>query len=109
MGEERVTRDEPMAKERLRRRLEASVLGIAHPRPRGRDPSGQHQGPMPLAGADFLSMRRVLVLHFQPIRFDRFDRVRESRTSGVGACQTISNPESSDFFVSGWSPGETLG
>ena len=42
--------------------------------PRGRDPSGQHQGSRPLAGADFLSMRRVLALHFQPIRFARFDK-----------------------------------
>ena len=76
--------------------------------PRGRDPSGQHQGsrlpssspglpglfkchvtifPLTkwiggsgdedarlLARADFLSMRRVLALHFQPIRFAKFHK-----------------------------------
>ena len=42
--------------------------------PRGRDPFGQHQGSRPLVGAEFLSMRRVLTLHFQPIKFTRFNK-----------------------------------
>ena len=37
------------------------------------DPIGQHQGSRPFAGPDFLSMRRILVLYYQPIRFARFD------------------------------------
>lgn len=38
--------------------------------PRARDPFGQRQESGPLAGTNFLSMRRVLVLYSQPIRFD---------------------------------------
>ena len=40
---------------------------------RGHDHFGQHQGWRPLAGPDFLSMPRVLILYFQPIRFSRID------------------------------------
>ena len=47
--------------------------------PRGRDHFGQHQESRPLARADFLNMRRVLVLHFQPIRFARFDKESVNR------------------------------
>ena len=60
--------------------LAAVVIALINPRilvspvvvPRGRDPFGQHQRSRPLAGHDFLSMRRVLVWYFQPIRFARF-------------------------------------
>ena len=41
--------------------------------PRAHDPFGQHQGSRPLAGPEFLNMRRSLVLYFQPIKFVRFD------------------------------------
>ena len=47
--------------------------------PRGRDPSGQHQGSRPLAGPDFLSMHKIFVLYFQPIRFARFDNKSMNR------------------------------
>ena len=41
--------------------------------PRAHDPSGLCQESRALAGPDFLSMRRVLVSYYQPIRFARFD------------------------------------
>ena len=41
--------------------------------PRAHDPSGLWQESRALAGPDFLSMRRVLVSYYQPIRFARFD------------------------------------
>ena len=46
------------------------------------DPSGQQEGSRPLAGPDFLSMRRALVWFFQPIRFDN-----KSVNHGGGAGQ----------------------
>ena len=57
----------------MRSALFSSVLLHIILVPRGRNPFGQHQGLRPLAGADFLSMRRILALNFQPIRFARFD------------------------------------
>ena len=39
--------------------------------PGGCDPFNQHQGSRPLAGG---GMCKVLTLHFQPIRFARFDK-----------------------------------
>ena len=39
----------------------------------GRAPFGQHKESRPLAGSDFLSMRREFVSHSQPIRFIRLD------------------------------------
>ena len=39
--------------------------------PRAHDHSNLRQGSRALAGPDFLSMRRVFVSCFQPIRFDR--------------------------------------
>ena len=41
--------------------------------PRAYNPSGLWLGSRALACPDFLSMRRVFVSHFQPIRFARFD------------------------------------
>ena len=41
--------------------------------PRAHDPSGLWQESRTLAGPDFLSMRRVSVSYYQPIRFARFD------------------------------------
>ena len=41
--------------------------------PRARAPFGQHQESPPLAGSDFLNMRREFVLYCQPIRFVRLD------------------------------------
>ena len=41
--------------------------------PRAHDPSGLWQESRALARPDFLSMRRVLVSYYQPIRFARFD------------------------------------
>ena len=52
--------------------------------PRGRASFGQHQESRPLAGADFLSMRFVFSAD-QSCKIWR--KVRETRTSGVGADQ----------------------
>ena len=41
--------------------------------PRAHDPSGLWQESRALAAPDFLSMRRVLVSYYQPIRFAGFD------------------------------------
>ena len=41
--------------------------------PRAHDLSGLRQRSRALAGPDFLSMRRVLVSYYQPIRFAKFD------------------------------------
>ena len=41
--------------------------------PRAHDPSGLWQESRALAAPDFLSMRRVLVSYYEPIRFARFD------------------------------------
>ena len=40
---------------------------------KGCAPFGQHQESRPLAGSDFLSIRREFVLYSQPIRFVRVD------------------------------------
>ena len=47
--------------------------------PRAHDPSGLWQELRALAGPDFLSMRRVLVSYYQPIRFARFDGTSVNR------------------------------
>ena len=39
----------------------------------------QHQGLGPLARPDYLSMRRVIILYIQPIRFARFDNESMNR------------------------------
>ena len=51
--------------------------------PRAHNPSGQHKGSRALAGADVLSMSRVLLLHFQPIRIARFDSESVNRALPV--------------------------
>ena len=58
-------------------------------RPKRHDLSGQHQGPRP-AEADILSMRRVIVLHCQPIRFARFDK--ESVNRGLSVWEEVLEP-----------------
>ena len=67
----------------MRRVIKFYILSILLPRTD--DPSSLWQRSRPLAGADFLSMRRVFVSYSQPIRFAR--EVRESRTFGVGPSQ----------------------
>ena len=52
--------------------------------PRGRDRFGHHQKSRPLVGAHiFFCVRRVLVLHFQPIRFTRFEKDSVNRGLSV--------------------------
>ena len=60
-----------------------------HSRPQSHDPSGLWQESRALAGPDFLSMRRVLVSYYQPIRFARFDGKSVNR--GLPAIEANNN------------------
>ena len=53
--------------------------------PRGRDAFGQHKKLRHLDGPDFLSMHKVFMLYFKPIRIARFDN--ESVNHGLPALE----------------------
>ena len=52
-------------------------------RDQSHDPFGQHQASRPLTGPDIFSMRRVLVLYFQPIGFVRLTMSPSQRSQSL--------------------------
>jgi len=61
-------------------KLEISVILI----PRSRASFGQHQESRPLAGSNFLRVRRVFLSYSQPIRFVRIDSEHEQSDGKSG-------------------------
>ena len=57
--------------------------------PRGCAPFGQHQELLPLAGSNFLSMRREFVSYSQPIRFGRLDSAVLTKRSAASVDENI--------------------
>lgn len=70
--------------------------------PRAHNSFGQHHAWRPLTGPDILSMHRVLVLYFQPIRLARFDNKSVNHWLPVLELARGFNPW---CWLKGWSKG----